>query len=203
MDSKIINICKQLEERQLQIVELYKFRFKELWSNFKDLNLGRLNGSFEISDKGYLKSGSFDLPNIHRLKGLYPDFRHFFQPGRGQYVELATFSALLKNHFPESTHSFLNTFSDPWNNSLADEFESSGNSYSGKDLIDLFFYGELLYSDLDKIESLSILSENMKSETLGSLIFMAIYDGIITIKNLHWSIQDLCSSNQTIKIPNA
>ena len=79
MSDLLIPMDSPLSKDVFDQIELFKSRFKELWSNWESLKeLGiNLSGNFSRNDSGSISGASCGV-DPHRLKGYYLDFRFFW-----------------------------------------------------------------------------------------------------------------------------
>lgn len=202
MKTTYIKVTKKIEEKDWALINLFTKRFITLWANLKDLNLGVISGSFsKKSDGSY--SGGLELPNLFRLKGLYVDFRHFYlQKDNPTYIyRIANFMSELTDaveykHFIKKKKKNLKSdfIERGW-------FVYKGKSFKTSEILDVWFNAEILHSDSVKIKKLLNFQKILEHKTAQSMLFMAIYDTILIVRNLHWSINELKPNNLFLKMP--
>lgn len=183
-------------------LELFRRRFGVLWSNFKDLKIGRFAGGFTKQADGRY-TGGFELPNEHRLKGLYVDFRHFYlndettNVGRfAEYLASLTNSRVFRQFIKEEKKRLRSRFiEDGW-------FEHKGRRLSTKQFLDVWFNAEIFHSDPRKAKILLEWMGIFTNQTAKSMLFMAVYDSILVIRNINWAAMDLSRSNMNLRMPN-
>lgn len=119
------------------LLNLFKKRFNILRSNYKDLDLGLIQGAFSI-DKGNRYSGSFNLPNEFRLKGLYVDYRHFYlnnEPTNffkvANYINKLTTDQNFRNFISEEKKKFRSSF-------IEEDFSNSREHHSKQKRFSIF-----------------------------------------------------------------
>jgi hypothetical protein len=185
-------------------IELFRRRFAVLWSNFKDLKLGRLVGSFSRQPDGRHTGGFDDLPEDHRLKGLYVDFRHFYLNDETTNVErianhlsTLTTSGLFRRFIREEKKRLRSPFiEDGW-------FEHKGQPLSTRRFLDVWFNAEIFHSDSEDAETLREWRAIFTNETAKSMLFMAVSDSILIIRNINWVAAELSRSNMNLRIPKS
>lgn len=205
---KIIQIPVTVDVRSVNWsdIELFKKRFAELWSNFKDLDISRLSGSFTKQKNGCY-TGSLNLPNQHRLKGLYVDFRHFFLEKENtsikkfaDYLSSLTKSQEFRTFIKEEKKKLKSEFiENGW-------FQYNGKSFSTKQVIYLWFNVEIFHNIPHNNKMLLELFLEWKQifsiDTARSMLFIAVYDWILIIRNIHWTVMELSKSNMNLRMPS-
>jgi hypothetical protein len=189
-------------------IELFRRRFRVLWSNFKDLKLGQFSAGFTKQHDGRF-TGGFELPNEYRLKGLYVDFRHFhlndeptnidcFSNYLASLTESRPFRRFLREEKKASRSSFLE---NGW-------FQHRGKRLSSTQFLDVWFNAEIFHSNRGprssplKTKTLLDWMEVFTDQTAKSLLFMAVYDRILTIRNINWVAMEFSASNMNLRMPS-
>lgn len=202
MKYRYIEVIKNLASEDWRLLELFHRRFDILWSNLKDLKLGVFHGSFKKNKDGSY-SGGFDLPNRFRLKGLYVDFRHFYlEKEDTNYYKLSKFIARLSTD--QSFREFLKLERKNWKSTFVENgwFNFNGRHIATQYIINLWFNGEIFHSyNKQRIEVLLDLLKIFDDKTAHSILFVAVYDAILGIRNLHWTINDLRHDFLFLKMP--
>ncbi|MFN4360103.1 MAG: hypothetical protein ACK4F4_05180 [Hylemonella sp.] len=207
---KIIQIPVTAEPESIRWgeIELFRRRFNILWDNLQDLKIGRLSGGFFRQANGrYI--GGFELPNSYRLKGLYVDFRHFYlnnEPTnfekftnylRDELTESKIFHQFIKNEKKRSRSDFLE---NGW-------FDYNGERISAEKFLDVFFNVEIFHSNRGrnkktwKTETLLEWMNVFSDDTAKSMLFMAVYDSILKIKDINWVVMEFSKNNLNLRIP--
>lgn len=203
MNCVYIPVEKELSEDDWYKIDLFKKRFNILWGNFRDLNLGTLSGSFNKNDNGCY-TGKFELPSFFRLKGLYVDYRHFYlQQEPTNYNKFANFLSNITTH--RKFHLFIREEKKRWKCDFVENeyFKFKDTPIAINELLDLWFNGEIFHSkDKMKTEKLLQIFEIFESDTAQSILFMAVYDTILAIKNLNWIIQEISIDNKLLRMPH-
>jgi hypothetical protein len=183
-------------------IELFRRRFGVLWSNLRDLELGQFTGGFtKQADCRY--TGGFELPNEHRLKGLYVDFRHFYLNDEttnvdwfANYLASLTNSKIFRQFIKEEKWQLRSRFiEDGW-------FEHKGKRLSTKQFLDVWFNAEIFHSNPRKAKTLLEWMDIFTNQTAKSMLFMAVYDSILAIRNINWAAMELSRSNMNLRMPN-
>lgn len=182
-------------------IKLFRQRFAELWDNFQDLKLGVMTGTFARESEGAY-SGGFNLPNRHRLKGLYVDFRHFYlndEPSNAR-----GFSKYLATLTPDADY---RQFMKAQRNKLRSEFIEQGwfmhkgQPFTTKQILDIWFNAEIFHNDPQKTATMLEWNETLATETGRSLLFMAVMDSTHVTRNINWSCAELTTSHLMLRMP--
>ena len=194
-------IAKKITEKEWEKIEIFKRRFKLYWDNFQDLNIGKYTGNFS---KGGKYVGKFDIPvSIHRLKGLYVDFRCFYLTN--DLANFDKFTSFIAKKVSNSAYDKLIAHArEEWHSKYLRNgfFQFKGKPINTNELIDLWFNGYMFHSDARKYKYLTELLEVFEEETALSLLFDTVLSCGHAIKNLHWSIDELARDNLQVKIPD-
>ena len=185
-------------------IELFRRRFTILGDNLKDLRLGQLHGGFEKQKDGSYKGG-FDLPNDHRLKSLYVDFRHFYFKNEAININVEAFADYLSSLTDAIPYK---EFIEREKLKLKSEFIENGwfqyndQSFTTKQVIDIWFNAEIFHNNPKKISIILDWMKVLSSNTARSMLFMAVYDSIQIIRNINWTASELSKSNLCLRMPN-
>jgi len=185
-----------------EFIDLFRMKFTTLWNNLKDLKLGQFHGSFaRQADGGY--TGGLVLPNEYRLKGLYVDFRHFYLEKEAtnvrrfaNYLVSITESDDYRQFIKEEKNKLQSQFIESgW-------FRFKGKPFTTKQLLDIWFNAELFHSDPAKIAVMLDWAEVLAADTAKSMLFMAVYDSTLVVRNINWSALELSKHNMYLRMPN-
>jgi hypothetical protein len=79
MTDRTLFLYQPLSSEHFDRIELFRERFRELWSNWESLKSAGINigGSFSSLGDGKVSGPGCGI-EIHRLKGFYLDFRPFY-----------------------------------------------------------------------------------------------------------------------------
>lgn len=185
-----------------ELIDLFRRRFIALWSNLRDLKLGYLQGSFAKQADGSYK-GSFSLPKEYRLKGLYVDFRHFYLKKEATNVKrFANYLASITES--DDYRQFIKEEKNKLKSHLIESgwFQFEGTPFTTKQLIDIWFNAEIFHSEPVKIAVMLKWMEVLATDTAKSMLFMAVYDSILVIRNINWSALELSKDNMYLRMPN-
>jgi hypothetical protein len=208
VDAVLVPVTVKPEVVRWDDIELFRRRFGILWSNFKDLELSRIAGGFTRQADGRY-TGGFELPNQHRLKGLYVDFRHFYlndEPTNvgkfANYLASLASSRAFREFLREERGRLRSRFlEDGW-------FEYRGKRLSTEQFLDVWFNAEIFHSNRGprskswKAKTLLEWMEIFTSHTARSMLFMAVYDSILVIRNINWVAMEFSAANMNLRMPN-
>jgi hypothetical protein len=99
---------------------------------------------------------------------------------------------------------FLKAEHKYWKSSFVENawFNFNGNHIKTQEIIDLWFNGEIFHSyNKQKTESLLELLQIFENRTAHSILFQAVYNAILRIRNLHSTVSDLRLDNLFLKMP--
>lgn len=182
-------------------IDLFRKRFTTLWKNLKDLNLGLFHGNFSKQPDGRY-TGGFDLPNEYRLKGLYVDFRHFYLESEvtnvrkfANYLVSITDSIDYRQFIREEKNKLKSEFiENGW-------FQFKGKPFTTRQLMDIWFNAEIFHSNQTKIVVMEAWAKVLASNTARSMLFMSVYDSILIIRNINWSVMEFSKDNMYLRMP--
>ena len=185
-----------------ELIDLFRIRFASLWNNLKDLKLGYFHGSFAKRPGGRY-TGGFVLPNEHRLKGLYVDFRHFYLKKEAtnvrrfaNYIVSITESDEYRQFIKEEKNKLQSDFiENGW-------FRFKGKPFTTRQLVDIWFNAEIFHTDYRKIAVMRDWAAILAADTAKSMLFMAVYDSILVVRNINWSALELSRDNMYLRMPN-
>lgn len=172
-----------------------------MWNNFTDLKLGLFGGGFSKQADGRY-TGGFELPSEHRLKGLYVDFRHFYlndEPTNvgkfANYLASLTSSKAFRRFLREERTRLRSRFlEDGW-------FEYKGKRLSTEQFLDVWFNVEIFHSNRGlrskpwKTKTLLEWMGIFTNQTAKSMLFMAVYDSVLVIRNINWVAMEFSATN--------
>ena len=104
---KHIQVPVKLDKEHIdwELLELFRKRFELLWDNLHDLKLGNFNANIHKKPDGTYE-GNSTIPNSHRLKGFYTDYRHFYLQGeRANIFKVMKYLSSLTDS--QEYHSFI------------------------------------------------------------------------------------------------
>jgi hypothetical protein len=187
-----------MTDEALEQIELFRIKFRELWSNWESLKkLGpSLGGSFSNLGNGKV-SGPGCGVEVHRLKGFYLDFRFFW--AQREPTEFFKISSLLSRHCTDQRlHQFLLNSKEQWKEAgLLHEW----HGIKPDEMIDVLFNGELFHSDRAKRERMRHVQTLMNDDLAHHCLVYSIYSRMLVVRNINWIIQPLEKIHQYVQIP--
>ena len=194
-----ITLDSNFTSEELDRIDLFRTRFRELWNNWEDLKSAgvQLGGSFSNLGDGRVSGTEFSGVSIHRLKGYYLDFRPFWSNR-----EPTNFLWLLGRVGFRS--------SDPRVRRIQKELKASWTSvgliqewhrWKADDLITVLFNGRLFHSNQIHRAALEALDDAMSKGLAHHVLLHCIYDRMLLIRNLNWMLTPLTQDRTTIRIP--
>lgn len=185
-----------LDEEECERFGLYQRRYLAIRENYKDLVSSNKTISFSLNSDGDRVSVN-ELPyNIHRLKGLYLDYRGF--QAQGEPTQFHRICNDVKRRFADGgVRDLVDVEISQWK---GDEL-SSWHGYAFDDLIDTIFNAELFHTDPSKQELLRDVYDNFTSEALHMLLFYGVQQRIARIRNISFIIGSCSFNHQYVRVP--
>jgi hypothetical protein len=204
--TKLIEIEGSPSEGEWRRIASFKERAAEFISTFQVIKKqypGIIHGAFHRNTDGTY-GGGIIVPKMHDLKVLFLDFRLLYaerEPANFRVVA----NILYRNAKNELVKAFVTHIKSKAVSSIVEDgfFKMDGKSLKCNRLIDLWFNAKIFHSDREKQEELQKLTNILSNEVVVGLLFIAIYDFGLAIKNLSWAIADYSSNNKYIKIPRS
>ncbi len=174
--------------------------YHEYWN---DLELGEIIvAKFNRVTNGKTSGKITGLPNFNRLKGLYVDFRPFFQTSDPtSFIKIAT----MINERVESPLycKFIEFIEKQWNDNLSipGSFKWNDKPLIVSEVLNIFFNGYIFHSDNEKYNKLLDLLNSFEEETIQSLLFCAVQGCFMAVNNLYRSISELTPENLKVTFP--
>ncbi len=201
MDHVCVLINKTIENIDWGLIELFRKRFIILWDNLNDLKLKRFTANIHKKSDGTY-DGDSTLPTIHRLKGFYTDYRHFYNQNDRthifkmmNYLKAMTDSTDYHNFIKKEKSDFKSSFIE--NNWL----NISGKKLHTSEVLDLWFNAEIFHDDLEKMKRLDQVRNSMSEKLWKFIVFLAVYDTSLKIRDIHWSQSELSKNNLYLIMP--
>lgn len=182
----------------MEQIELFRDRFRELWSNWESLRDAgiSLGGHFSNQGEGEVRGSGCGM-DVHRLKGFYLDFRPFWSSGEAtNYFKIAS---LIGRHCRDRRlHACLRDNREDWKNAgLLHEW----HGIRPDEMIDTIFNGELFHSDAEKRKRRRHIRSLLSDELAHHCLVFSIYDRMLVIRNLNWVVEPLEGDNLHVRIP--
>ena len=202
IDYQLVPVKVGKDRIDWQLIELFRRRFEILWDNLKDLRLGNFNASISKNSDGTFEVNS-TLPKIHRLKGFYTDYRHFYlQNEKTNIFKIMKYLTSLSDS--REYHNFIKQEKKKYKSDFIENnwLNIQGKILTTNEVLDLWFNAEIFHNDDNKVKRLNIIRKLMNEDLWKFIVFMAVYDTSLIIRNIHWSQKDLSENNLFVKMPN-
>ncbi len=170
-------------EKQWRIIESYKFRVRELNENIVDLRLPQIHQTSIRRTANGAHVHAHGIPQKHRAKSLFLDFRHFLSDKEPSKFELVcnTIQELVAT---DSCNSFLRNMRKDWLKCSWQDGDFIDASVTAKTLFRVWFNTQYFHSGRDsQIEEKKQILERYDEETIRNLLVMSIVE---TRKYLVW-----------------
>ena len=198
MSDVLIPLTMEMPAEVLEQIELFRLKFKELWSNWESLKRQGiiLGGSFMNHGDGGV-SGSGCGVEVHRLKGFYLDFRFFYAQDEPTYYFKIV--ALIGKYCTDSRlYQHLRCYKEQWKDAgLLHEW----HGVHSDEMIDILFNAELFHSTPEKKERLRYIRALMSDELAHHCLVYSVYTRMLIIRNINWIIQPIETGLQYIRLP--
>lgn len=192
-----------LDGKEIEKIECFHARFKELWANFEDLRISGLNlsGQSRICDHGRVDSDVNLGVSLFRIKGFLVDYRHF----HGQ-EEPAYFFSIIKILRRRWRHPDLNIRLDRAYAEWAKAGVLSGwnSALTLDDIVDAVFKEEIFHTNpkgKNARVSLHDVSKEMTQSAVWYEITFMTYSRMLVIRNINWLIKPIISGGNALRIP--
>jgi hypothetical protein len=206
VDTKLIGIEGSLSEAEWRNIAIFKERAAEFISTFEVIKKqypGLIHGAFHRNKDGTY-GGGVKVPNMHDLKVLFLDFRLLYaekEPANFRVVA----NILSRNTKNELVRAFMTHIKSKAVSDIIEDgfFKVDGKSLKCNKLIDLWFNAKIFHSDQEKRMELDKLNNILSNDVAVGLLFIAIYEFGLAIKNLSWVVTDYGINNKYIRIPGS
>lgn len=198
MADTLISLTTEMPDDALEQIELFRLKFRELWSNWGSLK-GQglaLGGSFSNHGDGKV-SGPGCGVEVHRLKGFYLDFRFFW--AQKEPTHFFKISSLLGNYCSDTRlHECLSSNKEQWKEA---GFLHEWHGIKPDEMIDVLFNGELFHTDPAKRERMRQVQKLMSDDLAHHCLVYSAYTRMLVIRNIDWIIQPLAPGCQCVRVP--
>ncbi len=198
MEGTLIPVSKPLPPSALEELDAFRFRFRQLWDNWASLKAQgiRLGGSFSNLGDGRVTGPGCGI-EIHRLKGLYLDFRVFWsQDDKTQYLNVAS---LLGKHCSDGRfRRYLVKAKEDWNHA---GLLSEWHGVTPDEMFKVIFNGVLFHTEPKQRERLRYIQSLMTDDLAHHCLVYSVYMRLIVIRNLNWVIEPLMLEQQYLRLP--
>jgi hypothetical protein len=198
MADTVVQLTKEMPIEVVQQIGLFQLKFQELWSNWESLKSQgiMLGGNFSNHGDGKVSGPGCGI-EIHRLKGLYMDFRFFW--AKGDPTSYSKITSLLGKHCSDSRlRQCLRRSKEQWKEAGI-LYEWQG--IKSDEMIDIMFNAELFHVEPDKRERMQYVQTIMNDDLAHHCLVYSVYMRILVIRNINWIIQPLQQDFQCIRLP--
>ncbi|MAY36636.1 MAG: hypothetical protein CMN84_11095 [Spongiibacteraceae bacterium] len=198
MADTLVPMSKNISSEGLEQLQLFRLAFQELWSNWESLKRQglTLGGSFSNRGDGRVSGPSCGI-EVHRLKGLYLDFRFFW--AQKEPTHFFKISSLLGKHCTDRRlHACLKSNKKQW---VKAGFLHEWHGVKPEEMIDTLFNGKLFHTDPRRQERVREVQLLMSDDLAHHCLVYSVYMRIIAIRNLNWVIQPMEADAQFVRIP--
>lgn len=194
-----IELDRPIGQPQIDQLALFKAKYNELRKNWVALEGDgvKLSGWVGIDEEGKSSSTGSGI-DIHRLKGLYVDFRHFIL--ERDLVHFCKIRNIVQSyvHKPPAVRC-LNSIKDHWQRS---DSSTGFSQYPIEELMELTFNADVFHvRDKAVIERLECIKEEVSDSLRTQLVVAAIFEKMHAVGNLVWVIEPLSVECQKIRVP--
>ena len=198
MADTLISLTTEMSGEALEQMELFRLKFRELWSNWESLKKQKLSlgGSFSNLGNGKV-SGPGCGVEVHRLKGFYLDFRFFI--AKREPTEFSKVCSLLGKHCVDRRlHQCLLSNREQWEEA---GFLHEWHGIKPDEMIDVLFNGELFHSNPAKRERMRYVRTLMSDDLAHHCLVYNVYARMLVVRNISWVIQPLEQNHQHVRVP--
>jgi hypothetical protein len=198
MSDTLILLTTEMPDEALEQMELFRLKSRELWSNWDSLKSQGLSLGGHFSNHGGGRvSGPGCGVEVHRLKGIYLDFR-FFWAEREPTNFFKVTSLLGKCCSDTRLHQCLSSNKEQWKEA---GFLHEWHGIKPDEMIDVLFNGELFHTDPAKRERMRQVQTLMSDDLAHHCLVYSVYTRMLSIRNIDWIIQPLRSGNHYVRVP--
>ncbi len=198
MAEVVVPLSEPITAEHADQFKLFHYRVNELQSNWDSLlSQGlRIGGSFSRDDYGRIRGDSCGV-EIHRLKGLYLDFRFFYAQGE-------------RTHFYAVAKQVDRVCSDPRIRKVTTRLRSNWKEpgflhgwhrFEPDKLFDAMFNGELFHSGKDKVKQLERIQAVMNDELAHHCLVDSISSRILVLRQMDVVLQPVLVGHNGLKLP--
>lgn len=199
MDTLEVELSRPIGEEQIDQLDLFKSKYGQLRENWLSLEMSgaNLSGWAGLDQEGKKSSTGLGV-DIHRLKGLYVDFRHFIL--EKDLVCFYKVRNLVQSYAHESPAvNCLESIKKHWQRS---DKSTKYSDVSTEELIDLTFNADVFHvRDKAVIQSLASIREKINDSLRHHLVVSAVIEKMHALEKLAWVIEPLTIDYQKIRVP--
>ena len=197
----IVQLNTPVSGQALEQIDFYRRRVAELQRNWDELESNGFSVSAWIGAGSDGKLNTSSMPvSIHRLKGLYIDFRFLW--GNDEPSCFNKIQKLVgKNcNNSESVKRCLQANKKQWDQAVVGK---QWHGLNAEQMTSAILYGAVIHEAADKQASLaqinSLLSESAAHHMLASTIWARMFP----LKSLVWMLEPLTADEQVVQVPDA
>jgi len=190
-----------MNEAEIQQVNFYRRRVAELQQNWEELEKEGFSVStwLGVGTDGRLSISNFPV-SIHRIKGLYLDFRFLWaNKEASQFLKVRN---VIGRHCinSESAKAALNEVKERWCKAAVGK---RWHGLEADEMIDAIFYGSVIHEADDKQQALERITAVLAEPAAHHVILSVIWARMFPLKSLSWMLEPLSDENQVVQIPDA
>lgn len=193
-----VELNTPMGEEGLCTVNFFRRRLAELESNWTELE----NEGFSVSEwVGRDSDGKVSISaapvSVHRLKGLYMDFRFFW--GKKESSHFDKIQKLIGKHCnkTEVVKECLKENKKQWERAGAGE---TWHGLATDKIISVIFYGSIMHERDDHQATLKRINEMLTEPAIHHFLASAIWEKTFPLRNLRWMLEPLSADNQAIQV---
>lgn len=196
----VIELTELMDNEALRSIQIFRDRLAELERNWSELESDGFDISGWMGHDSEHKLTSTGIPvSVHRLKGLYIDFRFFW--GNDEPSNFFTIQKLIGKHCRDSkpVKNALKHNKQQWQRA------SAGKKWHGLDTDQMFsaiFYGTIIHQAEDKQAALQSVKNVMTEPTAHHLLALAIQARTTPLRSLGQMLSPLSMVQQVVQVPD-
>lgn len=201
---ELVPILRDLDAEELDRIEQFSRRYRELWRNFEDMREMGFDpsGSYTASGVKISRAGNGVGVSEFRLKSFFTDYRHF--SGR----EPANFHSMCrliqKVCRDPRLAGLIAREQEMW--ASAGVLAGWHNNFSADDVIDAMDKEEVFHTERkgkgDYVR-LSDVKARLEDKALWAEVSIIVYHRMCAIRNIHYFIQPLLSGERAVQLPKS
>lgn len=196
-----IKVVHSLSPEEWHAVDSFKKQVRRVLILLRELGLGDLVGRYQKKSDGTYE-GAMSIPPDETLRHLYFEFRQLYaEKDRNNFRRVAD---IIGRRCPDTRlRAFLGDLKSGARSELVEsEFFKIGNrNLTGKQLVDAWFNADLTHSDIQRQKQVDDLNRQLSVDGVRSLLFLTVYDAILTARNLYFVINDFTPETMKVRVP--
>tara|TARA_Y100000780_G_scaffold230984_1_gene254539 strand:+ start:1180 stop:1785 length:606 start_codon:yes stop_codon:yes gene_type:complete len=196
----VIELTEAMDEQALRTIQLFRERLAELERNWTDLESEGFTVLGWVGHNSECKLNTTGTSvNVHRLKGLYIDFRFFW--GNDEPSNFYTIQKLIGKHCREvgSVKKALKYNNQQWKRA------GTGKKWHGLDtdeMINVIFYGSIIHQVEDKQPALQSVKSILSQTAVHHLLAITIRERMFPLRSLEQMLSPLTKDRQVVQVPD-